>query len=156
MKKLLLVCMAIGFSQVVLADNHSSATDEVIALVEKNWEARNNNDYRTQLELRTEGTHYNANSSGTFLYSDEKPSLEEISEDLAGEYDVTVMYPNAVSLSDTVVLARYYLEGSMSADDVTVSNYRTRVTHIWVKEDGEWKSKSWHFSPLHNGGTTPN
>jgi len=156
MKNLLLVCMAIGFSQVVLADNHSNATDEVIALVEKHWEARNNNDYKTQLDLRTDGVHFNANSSGTFLYADEKPSLEEISEDLAGEYDVTVMYPNAVSLSDTVVLARYYLEGSMSANGATVNNYRTRVTHIWVKEDGEWKSKSWHFSPLHNGGTTPN
>jgi len=21
-----------------------------------------------------------------------------------------------------------------------------------VKEDGEWKNRSWHFSPLHNGG----
>ena len=113
MKNLLLVCVAIGFSQVVLADNHSSATDEVIALVEKNWEARNNNDYKTQLDLRTDGVHFNANSSGTFFYSEERPSLEEVSEDLAGEYDVTVMYPNAVSLSDTVVLAHYYLEGSL-------------------------------------------
>ena len=148
--------MAIGFSQVVLADNHSSATDEVIALVEKNWEARNNNDYKTQWELSTDGVHLNANSSGTFFYSNEKPSLEELSENLAGEYDVAVVHPNAILLSDTVVLAHYYLEGSMSANDVSVSNYRTRVTHIWVKEDGEWKSKSWHFSPLHNGGTTPN
>lgn len=156
MKKLILTCIAICLSPTVLADNHASAADEVLALVEKNWEARNNNDYKTQLELRTDGTHFNANSSGTFLYADEKPSLVEISEDLAGEYDVTVMYPNAVSLSDTVVLARYYLEGSLSVDDVSVNNYRTRVTHIWVKEDGEWKSKSWHFSPLHNGGTTPN
>ena len=156
MKKLLLVCMAIGFSQVVLADNHSSATDEVLALVEKNWEARNNNDYKTQLDLTTAGMHFNANSNGTFFYAEEKPSLEEITENLAGEYDVAVMHPNAVALSDTVVLARYYLEGSMSVGDVSVNNYRTRVTHIWVKEDGEWKSKSWHFSPLHNGGTTPN
>ncbi len=156
MKNLLLACMAICFSQAVLADSHSSATDEVIALVEKNWEARNNNDYKTQLDLRSDGMHFNANSSGTFFYSDAKPSLEEISEDLAGDYDVTVMYPNAVALSYTVVLAHYYLEGSLSVDETTVSNYRTRVTHIWVKENGKWKSKSWHFSPLHNGGTTPN
>ena len=83
MKSLLLVCIAIGFSQVVLADNHSSATDEVIALVEKNWEARNNNDYKTQLDLRTDGVHLNANSSGTFFYAEEKPAREEMSEYLA-------------------------------------------------------------------------
>lgn len=136
MKNLLLACMAICFSQAVLADSHSSATDEVIALVEKNWEARNNNDYETQLDLRSDGMHFSANSSGTFVYSDAKPSLEEISEDLAGDYDVTVMYPNAVALSDTVVLAHYYLEGSLSVDETTDSNYRTRVTHIWVKENG--------------------
>lgn len=156
MKKLLLICMAIGFSQGVLADSHSTAADEVMALVEKNWEARNNNDYKTQLNLRTDGMHLNANSNGTFFYSDGKPSLEEITEDLEGEYDVAVMHLNAESLSDTVVLAHYYLEGSLTAGDVTVSDYRTRVTHIWVREDGDWKSKSWHFSPLHNGGTTPN
>jgi len=156
MKNLLLACATICLSQVVLADSHMSATDEVLALVEKNWEARNNNDYKTQLDLRSDGIHFNANSSGTFFYATEKPTLEELAEDLAGEYDVTVMYPKAFALSDTVVLARYYLEGSLSVEDTTVGNYRTRVTHIWVKEDGEWKSKSWHFSPLHNGGTTPN
>lgn len=156
MRNLLLVCMAICFSQAVLADSHSSATDEVLALVEKNWEARNNNDYKTQRDLTSDGMHFNANSNGTFFYAGAKPSLEEMSENLAGKYDVSVVHPNAVALSDTVVLARYYLEGSISVEDRTVSNYRTRVSHIWVKEDGEWKSKSWHFSPLHNGGTTPN
>ena len=156
MQKLLTATAVLLFSGLAIADNHEGATDDVLELVQQLWEARNNNDYKTQRDLMSDGVHYNANSNGTFFYAQEKQSLDEIEEDLSGEYDVTVMYPNAAQLSDTVVLARYYLEGSISAGGNDVGNYRTRVTHIWVKEGGEWKSKSWHFSPLHNGGTIPN
>ena len=156
MQKLLTATAVLLFSGLAIADNHEGATDDVLELVQQLWEARNNNDYKTQRDMMSDGVHYNANSNGTFFYAQEKQSLDEIEEDLSGEYDVTVMYPNAAQLSDTIVLARYYLEGSISADGNDVGNYRTRVTHIWVKEGGEWKSKSWHFSPLHNGGTIPN
>ena len=156
MQKLLVATGVLLFSGLAIADSHKDATDDVLELVQQIWEARNNNDYKTQRDLMSDGIHFNANSNGTFFYAQEKQSLAEIEEDLSGEYDVTVMYPNAAQLSETVVLARYYLEGSISADGNTVSNYRTRVSHIWVKEGGKWKSKSWHFSPLHNGGTIPN
>ena len=156
MQKLLVATAALLFSGLAIADSHKDATDDVLELVQQIWEARNNNDYKTQRDLMSDGIHFNANSNGTFFYAQEKQSLAEIEEDLSGEYEVTVMYPNAAQLSETVVLARYYLEGSISADGNTVSNYRTRVSHIWVKEGGKWKSKSWHFSPLHNGGTIPN
>ena len=156
MKKSLVATAVLLFSGLAIADSHKGATDDVRELVQQLWEARNNNDYKTQRDLMSDGIHYNANSNGTFFYAQEKQSLAEIEEDLSGEYDVTVMYPNAAQLSDTVVLARYYLEGSISAGGRDVGNYRTRVTHIWVKEGGKWRSKSWHFSPLHNGGTIPN
>lgn len=156
MQKLLVATAVLLFSGLAIADSHKDATDDVLELVQQIWEARNNNDYKTQRDLMSDGIHFNANSNGTFFYAQEKQSLAEIEEDLSGEYEVTVMYPNAAQLSETVVLARYYLEGSISADGNTVSNYRTRVSHIWVKEGGKWKSKSWHFSPLHNGGTIPN
>lgn len=154
MKFAILTFLALFASQAAIADDHMGATDEVLALVKQHWEARNENNFKAQLDLMSDGMHYHANSSGTFFYADEKPTLEAFQEDVgANEYDVEVFYPNAVMLSDTVVLARYYLEGTIDAGDTTVSNYRTRVSHIWVKEKGKWKSKSWHFSPLHNGGT---
>lgn len=156
MKLFVGILASAAFSVAAMADNHSSATDKVLELVETHWEARNNNDYKTQRDLMSKGTHYHANSSGTFFYAEARPSLEALEEDLAGNYDVTVMYPNAVQLSETVILSRYYLEGQIEAEGTTVNNYRTRVSHIWVMEDGKWKSKSWHFSPLHAGGTVPN
>lgn len=157
MRNTILTILVLCLSQSALADNHGSAADEVLNLIAQHWEARNNDDYQAQLDMMSDGMHYHANSNGTFFYADEKPSLEEFSEDLGAiDYDVEVKYPNAVSLSDTVVLARYYLEGTLVGEKSTVSNYRTRVTHIWVKEGGKWKSKSWHFSPLHDGGTVIN
>ena len=39
---------------------------------------------------------------------------------------------------------------------VEKNDYRTRVSQIFVKEKGEWKVKSGHFTPLHSGSGIPN
>ena len=157
MKKLIIACLALTLAPLSFADMHGGDADAVLELVKQHWQARNDNDYKAQVALMSSGTHYHANSNGTFFSKTDKPTVKQMEEDLAdGEYDVEVYHPNAVALSDTVVLARYYLEGTITSGDTTVSNYRTRVTHIWVKENGAWKSKSWHFSPLHDGGTVLN
>lgn len=134
---------------------NAADTDDVIALVEKHWEARNAMDYQTQYEMTSKHGSLNANSNGTFFTANEKGTVEDTKEGLAGivKSNVAVRYPEAVVLSDTVILARYYLEGQIeTADGTRTANYRTRVTHIWVKEGKEWKARSWHFSPLHRGG----
>ena len=156
MKRTLIVLASLVLSAGAWAAGHEGAAADVLQLVQQHWDARNDNDYKTQRDLMTDGVHFNANSNGQFFYDEEKPSLDDLAENLSGDYDVSVMHPTAEQLSDTVVLARYYLEGTITVDEGTISNYRTRVTHIWIKEGGKWKSKSWHFSPLHNGGTVPN
>ncbi len=35
-----------------------------------------------------------------------------------------------------------------------VSNYRTRVTQVYVKEGGKWKVRAAHFSPIMGGAGT--
>ena len=35
-----------------------------------------------------------------------------------------------------------------------VSDYRTRVTQVFVKEDGEWKVRAAHWSPIAGGAGT--
>lgn len=130
-------------------------TDDVIAHVEKLWEARNAMDYETQWDLVSKDGAFGANSNGTFFSYAEKGTVDDVKEGLAGVKvsSISVMYPKAAVIADGVVLARYYLEGQIEfADGVRESMYRTRVTQIWVKEDGEWKYRSWHFSPLHQGG----
>jgi hypothetical protein len=133
----------------------AGSSEDVLGLVEKQWEARNSNDYQTQYNLTSKAGSLAANSNGTFFSESEKGTLEKLTEDLSNikKSNVTVRYPEAIELSETVVLARYYLEGQIEfADGTREANYRTRVTHIWVKESDGWKSRSWHFSPLHNGG----
>jgi hypothetical protein len=35
-----------------------------------------------------------------------------------------------------------------------VPNYRTRVTQVFVKEEGDWKIRAAHWSPLMGGAGT--
>jgi ketosteroid isomerase-like protein len=129
--------------------------EDVLALVEKHWDARNSNDYQTQYDVASDAGTLSANSNGTFFQASEKGTLEELTENLSNikKSNVSVRYPEVTQLSESVMLARYYLEGQIEfADGSREPNYRTRVTHIWVKEGAEWKTRSWHFSPLHNGG----
>lgn len=52
-------------------------------------------------------------------------------------------------------VAHYYSEGSMKPKGSSaVSNYLVRVTQAFVKEDGEWKIRSSHWSALLGGSGT--
>ena len=54
-----------------------------------------------------------------------------------------------------VAVAQYYSEGSMVREDSpAVSNYRTRATQVFVKEDGKWKVRAAHWSPIAGGSGT--
>ena len=59
-----------------------------------------------------------------------------------------------VSETQDVVYAAYYLADKILDSDrkVTVKNYRTRVSQVWVKLDGKWVVIGGHFSPLYGGG----
>ena len=52
-------------------------------------------------------------------------------------------------------LAMYYLEGSMQpAGYPPVAHYMTRVSEVYVKEDGDWKRRAAHWSAITGGGGT--
>ena len=54
-----------------------------------------------------------------------------------------------------VAVAQYYSEGSMvPKGSAAVSNYRTRATQVFVKEDGKWKVRPAHWSPIAGGSGT--
>jgi|TARA_B100000959_G_C14939751_1_gene607274 ketosteroid isomerase-like protein len=147
----------IAFSFLIIsplwADGHLSSEKEVMQLVLGHWEARDNNDYKAQADLMSPSGTYNANSDGSFFRFSNNNTAEDIENNMGDQKSsLDVKYPETIALSDNVILARYYLEGVISDQSGTVNNYRTRVTHIWVKEKAGWKTKSWHFSPLHDGG----
>lgn len=52
-------------------------------------------------------------------------------------------------------VAHYYSEGSMKPKGADpVGHYLTRVTQVFIKENGEWKVRSSHWSPVTGGGGT--
>ena len=52
-------------------------------------------------------------------------------------------------------VAHYYSEGTMKpAGSPAVSHYLTRVTQVFVNEDGAWKVRSSHWSPVTGGSGT--
>ena len=60
-----------------------------------------------------------------------------------------------VLVEGQAAVAHYYQEASMKPKGLpAVPNYRTRVTQAFVKEDGEWRIKAAHWSPLQGGAGT--
>lgn len=52
-------------------------------------------------------------------------------------------------------VALYYSEGSMQPKGrPPVSHYMTRVLQVFVKEDGEWRARAGHWSPVAAGAGT--
>lgn len=92
-------------------------------------------------------------SSGGFLQQvsadDEPTEYESINID-AKHIHVITLVPGKIAV------AQYYSEGSMAPKgSAAVSNYRTRATQVMVKEDGKWKVRAAHWSPIAGGsGTT--
>ena len=132
------------------ADGHLKSEKDVLASLDKYFEARNNNDYATVVSLESKTGTYGTNSDGSFHKPRQIPSVEQWEKFDQGGI-TNVFYPEAIQLSEGVVLTRFYAEGVVTAGGNS-SDYRTRVTVNWVKEDGNWVVKSQHYSPANYGG----
>ena len=60
-----------------------------------------------------------------------------------------------VLVPEKAAVAMYYSEGSMKPkSSPAVNHYMTRVTQAYVKEDGQWKVRASHWSPIQGGSGT--
>ena len=63
--------------------------------------------------------------------------------------EVIVLVPNKAAV------AMYYSEGSLKPkNSAAVGDYLTRVTRAYIKEDGQWKVRASHWSPIQGGSGT--
>ena len=147
-----IVCMSFLVMVFTGAYAQSSAEKAALDVIDKYWQARNDQDLQTQVDLTSDNGTLDANSDGSFFRTSPKPSVEELEELMLGTQATKVFYPEATEIADGVVMVRYYLEGVIESPMGTVPNYRTRVSSILVRESGDWKMRTWHFSPLHDGG----
>tara|TARA_X000000368_G_scaffold128239_1_gene100798 strand:+ start:271 stop:753 length:483 start_codon:yes stop_codon:yes gene_type:complete len=148
--KYIIAILSIVYLSVVSADGHLQSEKEVLNSLEKYFEARNNNDYETVVALESKTGTYGTNSDGSFHKPKQIPSVEQWEKFDQGGI-TNVFYPEAIQLSDSVVLARFYAEGVVTAGG-SASDYRTRVTMNWIKENGKWVVKSQHYSAANYGG----
>lgn len=78
---------------------------------------------------------------------------------LREEFVVFNLHPKHITVvplvEDQAAVAVFYAEGSLHpAGAAPVPRYLTRVTQVFVKEDGSWKIRSSHWSPLTGGAGT--
>ena len=146
----IIAILSILFFSVVSADGHLQSEKEVLTSLDKYFDARNNNDYETVVALESKTGTYGTNSDGSFHKPKQIPSVAQWEKFDQGGI-TNVFYPEAIQLSEGVVLTRFYAEGIVTAGGNS-SDYRTRVTMNWVKEGGKWVVKSQHYSAANYGG----
>ena len=98
----------------------------------------------------SDGDAMQINADGSFHKPKQITSVEDWKRTNQGG-TTNVFYPEAVQISEDVVYVRFYFEGVLETNGKT-SDYRTRVTMNWIKEDGNWVVKSQHYSPANYGG----
>ena len=151
MKKFFLTALLVGFCSTSFADDHVASASEtaVLKALSAYMEARNARDFTTVIALSSKDGTLDTNSDGSF----HKPLAEQTIEswEKSGEALTRYFYPEATALSDDVVHVRFYSEGMVGSDG-NMSDYRTRVTMNWVKENGSWVLRTAHYSPANFGG----
>ena len=131
---------------------------EVTEIVNKHWEYQNKKNWKKYVgTLYSDGT-MNGDSNGSFWYMQES-TVAAVTEGQApsNEFNFKPRYIKIDVLEkDRVAIAYYYLVGSYSINGQEKNDYRTRVSQVFVKEEGGWKIKSGHFTPLYSGSGIPN
>ena len=152
MKKVLLVLSGILLFAGAYA-HADEATEKAVkkAIIDGNVYAKEN--LKDQEDTVSEDGSLEFWSSGGFLQqvsADNEPTKYESINIDAKHIHVITLVPGKIAV------AQYYSEGSMAPEgSAAVSNYRTRATQVMVKEDGKWKVRAAHWSPIAGGsGTT--
>jgi hypothetical protein len=138
----------IGFAQ---DDQEKKDADQIRAMIiENNQELKINNKLE-QTNISSKGSHDFWSSGGL---------LVDLSPEFRFEFDSFNLTPKHITIIPLVpgkaAVAAYYNEGSFKPkNSEKVAHYLCRVTTVFVREDGKWKSRHSHFSPVQGGsGTT--
>ena len=140
----------IGSQSGILAQEEPGAI--CIAKVKEYWKSQREQNAAAMVALSSPSGVYFTNSDGSFHKPTTILTVEKMKDMFAKvQFNFQVYFPEAVLLSKDVVLTRYYLEGLLTTAGKT-SPYRSRMTQIWVKENGKWCAKSQHASSAAYGG----
>lgn len=149
MKKIIWITTLIlsTFSMSVNADTAKEIRDVVLA----NMAHTNKNLSQDPMRISSAGSKEFFSSGGLLNTITRKAGVSDF-EYFSG----TVKHIEVVVLVEgQAAVAHYYQEASMKPKGLpAVPNYRTRVTQAFAKEDGMWRIKAAHWSPLRGGAGT--
>jgi hypothetical protein len=134
----------------VYAQGQDPVTQEIRQVITSSYEY-------TRENLRDEtGTYH---SSGSLEFWSSGGLAQRVpADEPARTYESFSLVPKyiwVISLSDDVAMAQFYVEGSYQETGAApVDNYFTRATQVFVKENGEWKIRGAHWSPVQGGTGT--
>ena len=155
MKKISIIVSVLIITGSLLIANDEN---EVAGVVNKHWEYQNNKNWKKFVGTLYSGGTMNGDSNGSFWYMQES-TVAAVTEGQApsNEFNFKPRYIKIDVLEkDRVAIAYYYLVGSYSINGQEKNDYRTRVSQVFIKEEGGWKIKSGHFTPLYSGSGIPN
>ena len=150
MRNLLVISVLMFSFAGVIDAAQSKAESEVSMAFTKYFDARENQDWDTVAAMESASGTFNTNSDGSFHKALAKTTA--VQWKASGQAGVlNTYYPEFSELADGVVYVRFYYEG-IAMNGSQASDYRTRVTQNWVKENGKWVVKTQHYSPAQFGG----
>lgn len=115
------------------------------------------NDYTKE---NLEGQEDTVSSEGSMEFWSSGGLLHKVPAGLAPQefesFNIDVKHIKVITLvPGQAAVAQYYSEGSMQGKgEAAVHGYRTRATQVFVKEDGKWKIRAAHWSPIAGGKGT--
>ena len=151
MKKLTLVLIVGLAASLGLAYPQSDTEQEVKATIIESYEDGNSTLMTRMEDYSMHGALEFWSSGGLIQYipADSPAATWE-------QFALTPKHIEVVTLvKDQAAVAMYYSEGSFhETGQQPVSHYMTRVTVVYVKEDGKWKERAAHYSPVTGGQGT--
>ena len=142
---------------IVCSGLFSGDVSDVEGLISKHWKTQNEKNWKEFVSTLHPGGTMNGDSNGSFWYRQDATVKAVTKNQVASNrFDFTPRYIEVDILEEgKYAVAYYYLVGTYTINDVTKSDYRTRVCQVLVKEGKDWKVKSGDFTPLHSGSGIP-
>ena len=148
--KRIIILITICISAIITAKAQTEIENEVKQLILEN------NDYALQ-NLKFKGN--TVSKKGSLEFWSSGGLLQSIEEGFTREFDNYNLHSKhikVIEINPTTAVALYYVEGNVQHKGSEKNgNYLTRVMQVYVKEEGGWKIRAAHWSPLTGGkGTT--